>query len=289
MLDESLIYKKAENINVLFDLLKEGHLPFSGGTDVLIKLKEGHIKNNKVVYIGDIPELKGIKIENERLVIGSGEKISDIVDFLEEKDIFPALRDALLTIGSVQIRNQATLGGNLGNCSPVADSIPMLMCLDARVNLIKSDGKRQLPLADFPKGVCRSALLSGELIHSIEIPLSTEYAIQFYRKFGQRKEVAIQKCSVGAYIEMEKDKILEARITIGAVYTRALRATEAEDFLKGKTPDKKVIKEASELISKASRPITDIRSEEEYRKIMVGNGFYEEMLKHLKQFRRSTI
>ncbi|PLX16726.1 MAG: hypothetical protein C0601_09625 [Candidatus Muiribacterium halophilum] len=282
MLNENLIFKKANDMSDIFTYLKEGHLPFSGGTDVLIKLKEGFLKNNKVVYIGDVPQLRGISIVNDKVVIGSAEKITNIIEFFEEKNIFPALKNALLTIGSVQIRNQATLGGNLGNCSPVADSIPMLMCLDAVVNLVSSENKRKLPLVDFPKGVCQNALLTGEIIHSIEIPLSESKNIQFYRKFGQRKEVAIQKCSVGAYIEIEKDIVKDARIAIGAVYTRALRVDDAESYLNGKSLSEDVIKEAATLISAASKPITDIRSDEEYRKVMVGNGFYEEMLKAVK-------
>ncbi|MFW5781939.1 MAG: FAD binding domain-containing protein [Candidatus Muiribacteriaceae bacterium] len=282
MLAEGLKYKKAMDYNEVFRYVKDGYLPFSGGTDVLIKAKEGFLRAEGLLYIGDMPDLLGIEEKESAIFIGAGVRISDIIEDPLIIGQFPGLVQALSLIGSPQIRNQATLGGNMGNCSPVADSMPMLMALDAKAHIVSENNRRVVEVRDLPKGVCQTALQTGELIEKVEIPKRDDINLQFYRKFGQRKEVCIQKCSTAAVISLDDDTVVRAAIAIGAVAVRALRCDSAEEFLKGKKINEENIRKACELISEEAKPITDIRSTVEYRKKMVGTGFYEKMMELIR-------
>ncbi|MFA7577573.1 MAG: xanthine dehydrogenase family protein subunit M [Candidatus Muiribacteriota bacterium] len=276
MLDENLKYQKASSLEDVFKYRKQGFLPFAGGTDVMIKAKEGFLRADGLLYIGDLKELKGIYEKDGSIFIGAAEKVSDIAQNPLVLKYFPALSQAILTIGSPQIRNLATLGGNMSNCSPVADSMPMLMSLNAKAHILSENGIRIVEVSDFPKGVCQTVLDTGEIIKEIQIPVLTEKNKQFYRKFAQRKEVAIQKCSLGAVVIFNNDNsVKEARFTIGAVAVRALRCHKAEEFIKNKKLEKDVVEKTAELISEEAKPITDLRSNVEYRKKMVGAAFIE--------------
>ncbi|MGM0607675.1 MAG: FAD binding domain-containing protein [Candidatus Muiribacteriota bacterium] len=281
MLNEKLKYARAESIKDIFKYAQMNYMPFAGGTDIMIKAKEGFLKTEGVVYIGEVKELKGIYEDDDSIFIGAAETIEDISSNNSVKKYFPAFVYALQTLGSLQIRNLATIGGNLGNCSPVADSVPMLMALEAKVHIISGNLKKIIDIKDFPKGVCKNVLQSAEIIEKIEIPKINSKNIQFYRKFGQRQEVTIQKCSLGALIFIEKNIIKDARLAIGAVSVRALRCFEAEDFIKGKIISENNIKKCADLIKKASKPISDIRSTVNYRREVVGNAFIEGMYEYL--------
>jgi CO/xanthine dehydrogenase FAD-binding subunit len=284
MIEKQFEYFKAEGYPDIFKYIKKGYLPFAGGTDVTIKVKEGFLRASGLLYIGDMLELKGIELREDSLFIGAAEKISDIISDKAVIANFPGLIQSIELIGSLQIRNQATLGGNLGNCSPVADSMPILMALNAKVHIVSENSRKVIELRDFPKGVCQTALDTGEIIEKIEIPLIKNRNLQAYRKFGQRPEVAIQKCSTAVVFEYEEDgeTVKQAGIAIGAVAVRALRCTQAEKAIKGQKITNEIIEKIAGLISQESKPINDIRSTKEYRQEMVGEGFREIALKVVK-------
>lgn len=283
MIEKEFDFYKAEGYPDIFKYMRKGYLPFAGGTDVMIKVKEGFLRASGLLYIGDMIELKGIEIRGNSLFIGAAEKIADIIENKVVRENFPGLVQSIDLIGSLQIRNQATLGGNLGNCSPVADSMPILMALNAKVHIVSENNRKIIELKDFPKGVCQTALDTGEIIEKIEIPLIKGKVFQSYRKFGQRPEVAIQKCSTAVVFEYAEDgkTLKNAGIAIGAVAVRALRCEKAEAALKGHILSQELIEKAAEMISEESRPISDIRSTKEYRQEMVGEGFREIALKAL--------
>ncbi|MCK9224511.1 MAG: xanthine dehydrogenase family protein subunit M [Candidatus Muirbacterium halophilum] len=281
MIEKEFEFYKAEGYTDVFNYMKKNYLPFAGGTDVMIKVKEGYLRTSGLLYIGDMLELKGIEKKDNSIFIGAAEKLTDIIKNTIVKENFPGLIQAIELIGSLQIRNQATLGGNLANCSPVSDSMPILMALDAKIHIVSENNRKIIELKDFPKGVCQTALETGEIIEKLEIPIINSKNYQAYRKFAQRPEVSIQKCSTAVVFEYENDEITikKAKIAIGAVAVRALRCEKAEQMLKGQKLSPELIEKVANMVSEESKPISDIRSTREYRQKMVGEGFREIALK----------
>lgn len=246
----------------LLDEYAERAKLLAGGTDLLIRLKEQFSEVDYVIDLKRIPELSELICDQVGITIGAAVTITMVCEhpFIQKK--YPFLIDALNMLGSVQIRNRATVVGNLCNASPLAESAPALMVLAAQVRLVSTAGERWVALHEFFVGPGKTLLEPNEFVAAVHIPLSE--GIGFYQKHSRRKEVDLASVSVAVYrIDSE------CRIALGAVAPTPVRAWQAEAYLHEHGWDEKNIPRAVQLVSQCVKPITDVRATKDYRDEMV--------------------
>lgn len=245
----------------------------AGGTDLMVEVNEGHRRpQTSVVVVNRIAELRSWRHDPVAATVTIGAAVS----YREMLDgalaaMSPALAQAARTVGSPQIRNAGTLGGNLGTCSPAGDGLPVLSALDATVELASADGRRSLPVGEFMIGVKRTALRPGEMIVSITLPVISGF--QGYAKVGVRNAMVIAVASACVVLDADRRSV---GVALGSVGPTILRCPEAErhlassiDWSSLQTTDDDLARFA-ELVSSESSPITDHRSSAEYRRHAVG-------------------
>lgn len=266
-------YQKARTVSEALEILSrstESTKILAGGTDLLVMIQEKLISPRGVLDINGLDELRGIEEIDGRIRLGALVTHGRIVEssLLREKAI--PLVEACSEVGSPQIRNLGTIGGNLVMASPSGDSLPALSVLGAEVILTSNERERALPIEDFLIGVKRSVIRSNELLVAVTFPAMRPDDRGFFRKLGQRKALAISKVSTAVVISLRDEVIASIRIALGAVATTVIRTPRTESFLTGQALTPEVISEAARLCSEESRAITDIRSNAAYRDEMAG-------------------
>jgi CO/xanthine dehydrogenase FAD-binding subunit len=243
----------------------------AGGTDLLADLKFSSHSPQAVVDISRADDLRGIAMTDQGLRIGSLVTHTEIMGSPVIRDLFPALVDAAHTIGAVQTRNLGTLGGNLVTAVPSVDSGPTLVALDAIVTIVGTDGRRQLPLADFFVGPRKTVLKSDELLVEIIIPKENVGKPTHFLKFGLRKGQALALVNVAAsfWPDWDKNTFVAPRVALGAVAPKVVHATSAESFLEGNTITPEAMAEAGRLAVNDAKPINDMRASAAYRRDLV--------------------
>ena len=244
----------------------------AGGTDLIVQLREGRSSAKLVIDIKNIPELSQITFNNkDGLLIGISASCSDICNDLNVIKHYPGLVDGISLIGGVQIQSRASVGGNLCNASPAADSIPALIVHEAVCNIVGTKGSRIMPVEEFCIAPGKNALQVGEFLVSINIPLPKENSGANYLRFIPRNEMDIAEVGVGASVVLDKDKkkFVSARIALGAVAPTPLFSLEAGNFLAGKQVTQENVKEAVKMAQVIAKPITDLRGTAEHRKHLV--------------------
>ena len=244
----------------------------AGGTDLMVELNSGHRQASNVVVVNRIGELCSWQHNPElaTLRLGAGVTYAEI----EQSPIagwVPALAQAARTVGSPQIRHAATIGGNLGTCSPAGDGLPVLSALEAVVHLASSAGERSLPFGEFMVGPKRTARQPGELITGVTVPVFNGW--QGYSKVGVRNAMVIAVASAALVVDGRQRQV---RLALGSVGPVIMRCPEAEalvaaegDFATGRIRAT-VVAQFAELARRAARPIDDHRSTAEYRRHAVG-------------------
>jgi CO/xanthine dehydrogenase FAD-binding subunit len=239
----------------------------AGGTDVMVEINGGHRRPDVVIAVGRIPELRtwSHDVSSATLRIGAGITYAEL-----EREPFlqwvPALSQAARTVGSPQIRHAATLGGNVATCSPAGDGLPVLSALDAVVHLVSATDSRSIRFSEFMTGPKRTALLPGELIEAVSVPVFTRW--QGYAKVGVRNAMVIS--NAGACLVV--DDAGGVRLALGSVGPTIIRCDEAESFAAavvdhaGRSVSKEDAAEFGRLAAAAARPIDDHRSTAEYRR-----------------------
>jgi CO/xanthine dehydrogenase FAD-binding subunit len=250
-----------------------GATVLAGGTDLMVEVNDGRRRPaSTVVVVNRIPELRSWRRDPASATVTIGAAVSyREIETGPLARLVPALAEAARTVGSPQIRNAGTLGGNLGTCSPAGDGLPVLSALDATVELASSTGRRTLRVAEFMLGVKRTALAPGEMIVSITVPLVEGW--QGYAKVGVRNAMVIAVASACVVLDRPRERVA---VALGSVGPTILRCPQAERHLAsavdwsnlGVTPDD--LATFGELVSSESRPITDHRSTAEYRRHAVG-------------------
>jgi carbon-monoxide dehydrogenase medium subunit len=240
----------------------------AGGTDVMVQIKNREIEPPTLISLRNIPELSAIEI-NCTVRIGAAVTIRDVIKHPELEQIFPLLVDAAKKLGSAQIRNVATIGGNLSNGSPCADTAPPLLVMEARVKLRNPEKTREIPIVDFFQGPGTSCLFSDEILTQIIIDPPSEKARAVYLKKGRLK-MDLAVASVAVLLEMDGATCLKARIAAGSVAPVPLRLGQVEALLEGNVINSELISEAQRKAEESVSPITDIRSTEDYRRQIVG-------------------
>jgi len=243
----------------------------AGGTDLMVEVNSGHRRPSDVIALGAIAELREWSISDDRITIGSGVTFATIAKS-ELATLAPALAMAARTVGSPQIRNAATIGGNLGTGSPAGDSLPVLAALNATVVLKSVDGEREIPLTEFCVGPKRTGRQPGELITAVRIDRLT--GPQEFCKLGTRQAMVISVVSVAVVTDLPTQSV---RVGLGAVGPVPLRAPEAEafaaaviDWSSAQPIDTATCNRFGELVRDAARPIDDHRSTAEYRRHAAG-------------------
>lgn len=236
----------------------------AGGTDLLIRMKQRLTEPKYIVNIKKIEELKVIEDKGDFLRVGSTANLLEIENSDIVKEKFPALREAIMSIGALQIRFMATLGGNLCNASPAADSAPALVVLGAKVKLLSSSGARVLTLDEFFTGLRKTAIKPGELLVEIQVPYPPPGTGTSFLRLT-RAAVDIAKVNAAALLTVQEDVVYSCGIALGSVAPTTMRAKKAEALLLGKKVTEKAIAEAARTASEEIKPITDIRSTARYR------------------------
>jgi carbon-monoxide dehydrogenase medium subunit len=261
-------YYKPRNLEEalkLLDKLGDARV-LAGGTDLILDMKTGRYKPRSVVDIGGLKELKYIIDTGEALRIGALTTIQELVDSPIVYSKTPLLWEAAIRFAYWQIRNMATIGGNLCNASPAADTAPPLLVYDAVVKAASLSGERYIPIGDFFLGPRRVSLGRSELLVEVIVPYkSLEKYGSAYAKIGRRRGHDISVVAAAAAIRVEDGLIADARVALNSIAPTPVRARSVEKYLVGRRPCIEVFREASKLVSSDVSPITDVRAPAEYR------------------------
>lgn len=244
----------------------------AGGTDLFIKLNKKEIRPQYVIDLEGIPGLNLIKYEKGRgLTLGALTTIRSLEKSFELQQYFPIIPSAASNLGSVAIRNVATVGGNLCNALPSAETAPALIGLSARLKITGPDGDRILPLEDFFTGACQTVLREDEILIEIQVPEPADHTRGVYFKFSQRGTIDPAVVGVAAVVTFEPDKPVckEARIVLSAVAPTPMRAKLAEEILKGETITDALVAECEKAAAAASNPRTSPDYKREIVKVFV--------------------
>ncbi len=248
-----------------------GAMLLCGGTDLLVKRRMGIVEPKLLVDVSDLAPLRALGEEDGAIEIGAAVPITDIIASPLVNEKLPLLPRVLGKLGSLQIRNRASLGGNLVNASPAADSAIPLLLYEAQLALVSASGARNVPVEDFFRGPGKTALDPGELIRAVRIPIPTSEFAAFFHKVGRRKALTIAIASLGALARVSDGKIAEIRIAAGSVAPTPIRLRRTEALLTGAELSAETIETARESARDEVSPIDDIRGSAAYRRVVIGD------------------
>ena len=252
-------------------------MPIAGGTELMVAFAAGRLSTPKLVSLWGVAELRFIDTKADTVVIGAGTTFSDMRSNAAIAAEFPLLDKAASWIGSIANQTRATLGGNLANGSPAADSSPALLVYDAEIELISVRGKRRMPYGQFHTGYKQNAMTADELLYAVHLPRRFTKHCQYLRKVGTRKAMAISKVALGATALMKDGAIEEIRVAAASLAPFPARLVQTEAALAGKSPGTEVIEAARQALLAEAQPIDDIRSNAQYR-MVVGANLLQEFL-----------
>ena len=246
--------------------------PLAGGTDLIAQMRERRAAPSLVLDVKGIPEANRLEYDpSEGMRIGAAVSCADIARYAPTGAHYPAVAQACLLIGSVQIQNRGTIGGNVCNASPSADTIPPLLAYDAVAVAAGPEGTRRIPLEEFFKGPGKTALAPREILVEVALPPAPRHSGSRYLRFIPREEMDIAVAGVGSLLAVDPDTGVcsRARIALASVAPTPIRAREAEERLEGSPITDDAIREAGELASAACNPISDVRGSGAYRRELV--------------------
>jgi OHCU decarboxylase len=246
-------------------------LPIAGGTDVMVQYAAGKLPARKLVSIWNLPELRRIEVAADEIRIGAGCTYSDLRrhDIVERE--FPLLASAARWTGSIANQNRGTIGGNIVNASPAADSLPALLAYDAELILVSVLGERRVPYVTFHTGYKKTLLAPDELIQAVCLSRRFAGYLSYARKVGARNAQAISKVCIAALGRTVDGVIEDVRIALGSIAPVPLRLRETEKALIGHSMDSALLLLARKTATAEIRPIDDIRSTARYRAAVAGN------------------
>jgi len=238
--------------------------PFAGGTDLMVLLEAGKLEHRNYINIWNLKELRGIEVGDTQLVLGALTTYTEIQSHPVLRAEFPMLCQAASETGGLAIQNRGTLGGNIVNASPAADSPPVLLVYDAELELLSTSGSRSVPYRDFHTGYKQMNLQPQELLARIRLPRSTKGLAHYYRKVGTRKAQAISKVCFAATARTNDELLSDIRIALGSVAPIPIRCVQTEKALRGQRVDS-LRKLGRDALAREIVPIDDIRSTADYR------------------------
>ena len=245
---------------------------FAGGTDLMVLLEAGKLPHRKFLNIWNLAELRGITVTAEHVTLGALTTYAEVQRHEILAREFPLLCRAAAETGSVATQNRGTLGGNIANASPAADSPPALIVYDAEIEIVLAGGARWVPYASFHTGYKKMNLQAGELIRAIRLVRPRGAWKQYFRKVGTRRAQAISKICFAGAGRVEAGRIADLRIALGSVAPTVLRAVRVEELLRGQRPvDAALLLAAQDALSAEIAPIDDMRSTGRYRRNVARN------------------
>ena len=274
-------YLRANTLAEALDMLEEfqGNVKvLAAGTDLVVRLKGDMVKEDNILDISRIKELKGIFTENGVIHILPLTTHTEILEYPNIKNTAQILYDACKSVGSPQIRNRGTLGGNVANASPAGDTIPALFVQEAKLKLKSKNGERIISVEDFFTGPGRTVLKPDELLVDIYFPEMSSDEVGFFKKLGQRNALAISVVSVAAKLKKstEPNKFDRALVSFGAVAPTVIRGNKIENALVDSIVDSpEKIRYIAQLAWREVSPISDVRASLKYRQDMSINLLYE--------------
>jgi CO/xanthine dehydrogenase FAD-binding subunit len=246
-------------------------LPIAGGTDLMVQYASGKLPPRKLVSLWNLPELRTIEVSERTIQIGAACTYTDVRQHALVAKEFPLLANAASCTGGIANQNRGTLGGNIVNASPAADSLPALLAYDCDLILISTRGERRIPYSTFHTGYKQTLLAPDELIRAICLPRHFFGYISYSRKVGARNAQAISKVCMAALARTAHGVIEDVRIAAGSVAPVPLRLRGTEEILRGKILDREIMHAARTSAMAEIRPIDDIRSTAAYRSAVLGN------------------
>ncbi len=261
--------------------------PIAGGTEIMVTHAAGRLREKKLVNLWGLSELRFIDTSGDSIAIGAGATFRDLRAHAGVVGDAPLLAKAATWIGSIANQSRATIGGNLVNGSPAADSSPALLVYDAEVELISVRGKRRIAYRDFHAGYKRHTMAADELLFAVHVPLRFSEHKQYLRKVGTRRAMAISKVALAGTALMDGDVVREIRLAAASLAPYPARLYKTEARLMGRTLDEAVVREAQEALVDEAKPIDDIRSTAAYRS-RVGANLLGEFLQRLTDESRPT-
>src|SRR5438132_1001248 len=252
--------------------------PFAGGTDLMVLLEAGKLPHQNYLNIWKLPELRGIEVTDTFVSLGARPTCTEIQRHEILRAEFPMLCQAAKETGGIAIQNRATLGGNIVNASPAADSPPALLAYDAELELVSKRGERRIPYFKFHTAYKQMDKRPDELLRAIRLPRAPNQLTHYYRKVGTRKAQAISKVCFAAVGSMTDGKIESVRIALGSIAPIPFRCVQTENALRNQTIDS--VAAAREALASEISPIDDLRSTRDYR-LRVSLNLLEDFINEL--------
>lgn len=246
-------------------------LPIAGGTDVMVQYAAGKLVAHNLVSIWNLPELRGIKVLRDEIQIGGGCTYTELRQHKQINREFPLLSSAASWTGGIANQNRGTLGGNIVNASPAADSLPALLVYEAELLLVSARGERRLPYAGFHVEYRKTRLAPDELVQAVCLKRQFSGYDAHAHKVGARNAQAIAKVCIAALGRLASGVVEDIRLAMGSVAPVPLRLRETERAVKGRRIDRDLFQLASRTAAQEIQPIDDIRSTARYRAAVAGN------------------
>ncbi len=259
-----------EEAVTLLDAAGPDARPMAGGTDLLVQMRAGRRRPELIVDLKRIPELTTLELDAAGLRLGAALSTAALREHPELRELYPGLVEAAALIGSEQVQGRASVGGNLCNASPAADTVPALLVHDARALVAGPEGRREIPVAAFCRGPGETVLGPGEILVALLVPRPPEGAKDAYLRLIPRTEMDIAVVGAAVRVQIEDDRCCEARVALGAVGPTAIRVPEGEEALVGSTLDEDALAAAAAAARAAARPIDDLRAPAAYRTHVAG-------------------
>jgi len=256
--------------------------PFAGGTDLMVLLEAGRLAHKNYLNIWNLAELRGIEVSAEHVTLGALTTYTEVQSHPVLREEFPMLCQAASETGGLAIQNRGTLGGNIANASPAADSPPALLAYDAELELSSVNGPRWVPYHGFHTGYKQMIMRTDELLTRIRLPRVSIPLHHYYRKVGTRKAQAISKVCFAATARAHENVLGDVRIVLGSVAPVPLRCVKTEAALRGASLDRSRIQQARNVLAGEIVPIDDIRSTKDYR-LKVSLNLLEDFLLKLSR------
>ncbi len=245
--------------------------PFAGGTDLMVLLESGNLSHRSYINIWQFPELREIEVTNDHVTLGALTTYTDVQAHPILREEFPMLCQAASETGGLAIQNRGTIGGNIVNASPAADSPPALLAYDAQIQLTSVSGSHWLEYHGFHTGYKQMLIQPDQLLTKIRLPRKTANSYHYYRKVGTRKAQAISKVCLAAVGRKHNQSIEDLRIAFGSVAPTVIRCTKTEDALRGQPLNETTVELGLDSLSNEIKPIDDIRSTSSYRLRVASN------------------
>jgi len=254
--------------------------PFAGGTDLMVLLEAGKLPQKNYVNIRNLSELRGIEVTDRHVTLGALTTYTEIQDHETLRADFPMLCQAASETGGLAIQNRGTIGGNIVNASPAADSPPALLAYDAELEFVSVNGTRTIPYHSFHTGYKQMDIRPEELLRAVRLPRTSKSLVNYYRKVGTRKAQAISKVCFAGLAGMDGDRIIDVRIALGSVAPIPIRCLQTESALRGRTMSAVTVAAGKSALAAEIAPIDDLRSTSDYR-LRVSINLLEDFLYQL--------